>query len=290
MLTRRIAPFLMNSLFAVCFQSSVIVVVLAETPPSLTDLQETDYNKQKKTPAETLDLRMIAQRDAAFSFGARSGLARHTWELQQKLEQTSKNLDKTFRFDALIIPQKNNFLMIPPIVIQADNAFALKDGGRLAAASDKAFRIAESARITSISPNWRDYLGREWGVAAPPPTALLPKNHTEKKWWTEHLNKGWEEGFKQASDIFQADLDLLERDFSGMVLYRELLAKKMISAPFAYLDDKGVVGGGNELLIGERTIRITGDSSLNPDPNAWIPLEEAILQDSSFSERVPLNE
>ncbi len=60
-----------------------------------------------------------------------------------------------------------------------------------------------------------------WSAAgkavAPPPDILLPENPAERAAWRLWIAQGWEEGYKQADEIFQSDLNRLIADFEGMV-------------------------------------------------------------------------
>ena len=87
------------------------------------------------------------------------------------------------------------------------------------------------------------------------------------------MKKGWQEGYQQAEEIFQTDLDRLNTDFIGMVRYRMLLAQDMVSAPYALAEDRGITGGGNELRIGDRAVTITGPSQLKAGAGSWQPAD-----------------
>jgi defect-in-organelle-trafficking protein DotC len=99
----------------------------------------------------------------------------------------------------------------------------------------------------------------------------LPKDDTERAAWRIFVKQGWAAGVVQAEDTFEADLDRLTEDFVGMVRYRELLAQRMISPPFAIADDRGVTGGGTEMRIGDRGVTITDKSALIPRSDQWTP-------------------
>ncbi|WP_419901138.1 type IV secretory system conjugative DNA transfer family protein [Kiloniella sp.] len=268
-------PLPQTTIVAPTQQVAPVAQDAAVVPDNFNTLREIDFDAHSAEENEALDLRKKAQRDAAFSYGARSALARRTWEIQQELKPRIKHLDQIWRFEALVIPQPRNLFLIPPVVVETRNAIAINQTGKLAVTSERSLDIIKHEQILSVAPTWRDYLEREWGNrVAPPPTALHPKDAKEKSWWDKHLAAGWLSGIEQAEEIFQADLDLLKRDFHGIVLYRTLLAKNMISAPYTDQNNKGVIGGGDHLLIGERSLRITGGSSLNPDTSSWIALPE----------------
>jgi len=141
--------------------------------------------------------------------------------------------------------------------------------GQEAAVSDLMLKIGREARIVTAPREWRTYLERDWGKVSPPPDVLLPRNEQERMVWAKWVAQGWEAGYKQGDEIFQADLDRLVRDYTGMVRYRWLLSQNMISAPFALQEDRGITGGGNEMRIGDRALSITGQSQLQARPEQW---------------------
>jgi defect-in-organelle-trafficking protein DotC len=240
-------------------------------PPTLNDLKEIDEGSDE--PPTGLQLRQEALHEAAVSFGARGGLARRTWEIMQELRLHAAALDRTFDFSRLLVPVSSGLLMEPPIVSEADDASVVAERGQEAAVANKIYRINQNARIVTTPRNWRAYLERDWGDVTPPPSILLPQDDDERDEWTGWVEIGWREGYKQADDIFQADLDRLVRDFTGMVRYRSLLAQGIISAPYAAHQDRGVTGGGNEMRVGDQAITITGASQLNPNAMRWTPAD-----------------
>jgi defect-in-organelle-trafficking protein DotC len=57
-----------------------------------------------------------------------------------------------------------------------------------------------------------------------------------------------------------------------MIRYRKLLAKGIISAPYALHVDRGITGGGDEMRIGDRAVQITGPSQLMTEGVEWQPV------------------
>ena len=221
---------------------------------------------------EPSQIRMDAIKQAALSYGARSALAKRTSEIRQTLEARSNTLDRIYDFKRLLIPAPSGFMMEPPIISEGENATLIESGGQTAAIADRIFNINRNARIVSTPRNWRAYLEREWGKVEQPPQVLFPRTDEEKRVWVEYLQKGWEEGLKQADEILQADLNKLVADFTGMVRYRRLLAMGIVSAPYAVQVDRGVTGGGDEMRVGDRAIEITGPSQLRTEAFEWQPV------------------
>ena len=214
-----------------------------QTPPTLDDIKTIE--RQNVTIGDSgmpLDIRKDALIEAAVSYGARAGLAARTYEIGRETEGRARYLDKVFNFSELLIPAPSGLLIEPPIVNESINAMLIEGDGQQAAVSDRIYNIINNARIVSTPRNWRTYLEREWGGIEPPPDVLLPEvnDDEERAIWIEHVEIGWDQGMRQANEIFEADLNLLTADFEGMIRYRKLLTQGMISPPYALQVDRGV--------------------------------------------------
>lgn len=232
------------------------------------DAEEVAEAEREKAGAQ---IRFDALREAALSYGARAGLANRTFEIQRRLAEQETYLSKVYGFNRLLIPTANGLLIEPPIVTEALQALIVKGGGQEAAVADRVLKINRAARIVTAPRDWRTYLERDWGAVEPPPALLLPKDEEELVAWREGVEKGWQAGLEQADEIFQADLDRLTNDFTGMVRYRDLLAQGMITAPFALAENRGITGNPNEMRIGDRGVEITGPSQFVIKGSEWQP-------------------
>lgn len=263
-------------LFGLCVSFVFSAAAKAEDippPPGLVTLMEIEPENQdvEDLTKQAPNIRLEAIKDAALSYGARGSLAHRTYEVRQDLKRKAHYMDQTFSFNRLLISGPSGLLIEPPIVSETLDALLIEDEGQTAAVSELMLRINKKAKIVPVGRNWRDYLERDWGKVSPPPDLLLPRDHKEREIWREYVERGWKEGYEQGSEIFQADLNRLIADFEGMVRYRMLLKQRMISAPFALLEERGVTGGGDELRIGDRAVQITGPSQLQARPEEWQP-------------------
>lgn len=246
---------------------------LEQMKASLTIKDDSDTSEEDEEAAKAkvgLQIRDEALREAALSYGARGGLAWRTFLIQRRLAEQEGSMSRVFDFGHLLIAAPSGLVIEPPVITEAQKAVIVANGGQNAAVADRVYRINRNARIVTAPRNWRTYIERDWGKVDPPPQALQPKNETEYAQWQNWLLAGWEEGVRQADDVFQADLDKLNTDYLGMIRYRELLAQGMITPPYAMQEDRGVTGGGNEMRIGDRGLSITGPSQLNPKSGRWI--------------------
>jgi defect-in-organelle-trafficking protein DotC len=253
-------------------------------PSDMSSLQErqkttedTRSGKKKDALAQEEDMairiRQESVKEAAFSYGARGGLAWRTHQIMLTLDENAPALDKTYNFRRLLISAPSNLLIEPPIITEALNAFVVNNGGEEAAVSDAIYNISKQARIVAAPRHWRQYMERSWDVVSPPPDILLPESAAERKNWRRWIKEGWEQGVSQADDTFQADLNRMTADFEGMVRYRNLLAQGKVSAPYAVMVDRGVTGGGAQMRVGDRAVKISGPSQLINRGDTWQPPE-----------------
>jgi defect-in-organelle-trafficking protein DotC len=252
-------------------------------PADLSFLQErdktTDENGRvvkKKTAFDqekelALRIRQDSMKEAARSYGARGGLAWRTHQIMIKLDENAPALDKTFNFRRLLITAPSNLLIEPPVINEALNAFVVSGEGSEAAVSDAVYKISRNARIVAAPRHWREYLERSWSDVESPPDILLPETVHERKNWRLWVAEGWQQGIVQADDTFQSDLNRLTADFEGMIRYRNLLAQGKVSAPYAVMVDRGVTGGGSEMRVGDRAVRISGQSQFINQSDIWQP-------------------
>ncbi|MBV8096192.1 MAG: type IV secretion system DotC family protein [Acetobacteraceae bacterium] len=239
-----------------------------ERPPSLEALQAGRPGINPDSAASTL--RGQALREAALSYGARGGLAARAFAINEMLRRHEAELDATYDFRALVVPLgAGQTLMRPPIVTEAQMAFALGDGGQVARESARVYRITRQAELTSAPPNWRTYLVRTWTNPTPPPDDLRPRTGDEATYWNKWVAEGWAKGERQAVEIFLSDLGRLERDIVGMARYRVLLRAGLVEQPRVAFAHRAVQGGHDVMRLDDRTIRITGQSGLNPNQRRW---------------------
>lgn len=243
-------------------------------PPSLESLQNLPSSGKKADNKMPVDIRKDALKEAAFSYGARGGLAWRTWHIRKTLDQRGNYLDKIFNFRALLIAAPSGFLMEPPIISESIDNMLIEAGGQTAAVADTIFNINKNVEIVSAPRHWRQYLDRDWGAIDPPPDVLKPNSEDERAIWKEHVAKGWTEGLAQADDVFEMDLNALVADFNGMVRYRKLLAQGMITPPFTKQVDRGITGDGSFARIGDRAVAITDIPQLVTGSEIWRPASQ----------------
>lgn len=213
-------------------------------------------------------IRLESLKEAALGYGARSGLARRSYEIGKILYENQELLDGVFNFNSLLLDRS----VMPPVLSEAQNALKQPDSDTIRVA-DAVYRIERQAAFVTAPPNWRDYLVREYRYKVDlPADLLLPKGDGERKVWQQYVTQGWDTGVRQANAIYEKSLARLERDFKGMILYRSLLAKGMIGRPYVAESNLGVTGDGNSMNVNDRILRITAKPKLETNPAVWKPI------------------
>ena len=245
------------------------IVIGGERPPSLELLQAA---RPGFNPSAGLSgPRGSALHEAALSFGARGGLAARGFALNEILRRHESRLDAAYDFRSLVVQAGTGgqTLMRPPVVTEAQMAFALGDGGQVARETGRVYEITRQASLTSAPPNWRSYLVRAWVNPTPPPDDLRPRSSEEVEYWNKWVAEGWAKGERQAVEIFLSDLGRLERDLVGMARYRVLLRAGLVEQPRVTFANRAVEGGRDKMRLNDRTITITDQPGLNPNRRRW---------------------
>lgn len=211
-------------------------------------------------------IREDAVKQAAQRLGTRGALAAEAKIINHNLLAHKKHLRETFNFRSLMLGKH----VLPP-VLESANQLAHLNNSRTLHLADKTYKIVKQARFVTNPPNWRDYLIMHFSPPKVPNRALLPKNRKELRLWRKTLDKAWKQGLQQARNIYADNLSRLKRDFNGMLLYRQLHAKNMVSKPYVASADQGVTSNDNnsKLNIGDKVMRITALPKLNPDSKQW---------------------
>jgi defect-in-organelle-trafficking protein DotC len=228
------------------------------------NLTSTSYGDSEKAIS---NIREEGLKETALTLGAQSGLAYRSKQINQSLEKKSTYLNNVFNFNPIMLEHS----VVPPVLIQANNTLSISGPDSLRI-SDKTYRIAKQAEFVTTPPTWRTYLWMKFKTPELPNKTLLPRNPQEEQVWKKYIAIGWGKGEKQADRIFKVNLAQLKRDYQGMLLYRDLLAKHMISQPFVAKTDLGVTGDGNSININDQVLRITATPQLQTNSKEWQPV------------------
>lgn len=209
-------------------------------------------------------LRAQALRETALSLGARGGLAERALQINNTLLNYEPLLDRVFRFSGMMLDDN----ILPPVLVEARNTLNLSGGDSIRIA-DRNYKILTQAKFITTAPTWREYLLMSYDLPQLPDRSLLPRNKPERIMWESDLEEGWKAGLQQAELIFMENINRLVRDYKGMILYRNLLAQRIVSEPYVATMDMGITGGGNDMTVNDRLLRITAFPQLQTDSSAW---------------------
>lgn len=212
-------------------------------------------------------MRLQAVREAAETYGAQSGLAWASKQIDKTLDSHAKTLGQLFDFRPLL--SKNHLL--PPVISEGAHSLNMNDQ-RAIRFADHIYTIDQPARLVATPPSWRDYLYLNYAHVSQTDRSLLPRDEVEGQLWKEGVKQGWQHGVMQAHQLFQINLARLKHDYTGMQLYRLLRKKNMISAPYVARVRLGITGDKKKIRINDQLVRITSESNLKLDSKQWQPI------------------
>lgn len=236
---------------------------------TLDDLQHgRSHSRQGGEPAIN-DLRAEALKETALRYGARAGLYARTREINRLLDRQARRLDPIFLFAPLMLHGN----VLPPVVRYGFDAVRLDPGQQQLRIVDALYVLVSPARLALAPPDWRSYLYLPVERPEPPDESLLPDRGVaaEVALWEDYVARGWRAGVQQANRGFEVQLNRLERDLKGMALYRELLAKDMVTAPQLSRQFLGVTGDTATMAINDRILRIEVNPRFVRDNPRWKP-------------------
>ena len=234
------------------------------THPAPRELIQISALKQNRGAVAVSNMRNDALRDTAIAIGAQGGLAWRAERIDCVLKNQQSHLNRIYNFDALVL-NKN---ILPPVLGEGRDAANIANCETIRTA-DAVYRIITPPCFVSLAPTWRQYLWMHYEKPENPHASLLPRNRAEAAVWNCFVRQGWTKGVDQANRIFEANLNRLNRDYKGMVLYHKLYAQNMVSAPFVAQADLGVTGDDREMRVNDRVLRITDTSRLNVNSQSW---------------------
>lgn len=235
-----------------------------------TNLYQLETLTQQNTPLPEghgiSSIRLNALEETATSIGAQGGLAFQAGRIDQQLKQQTSQLDQIFNFQRLLLDHN----VLPPVLEQGSDLVNQSDNDTIRIA-DQTYKIIQQAKFVTTAPTWQSYLWMSYKKPQLPDQTLLPRNDAEREIWIKYTRKGWQDGIQQAKNIYAANLARLKRDFNGMLLYRELLTRNMVSKPFVAQSNLGVTSNSSDsqLYINDKVLRITALPKLNPKSQQW---------------------
>src|SRR3546814_531101 len=139
------------------------------------------------------------------------------------LSNRAADLTRIYDFERLLITGPGGVTALPPVISEATETWESFEAGKALRVADTVYEIVAQSRFTPVAPLWHAYLVRQYESPEPPLGPLLPKTEAERSSWAKWVADGWKMGVKQARDIFQSDLNRLERDYTGRIRYKVIL-------------------------------------------------------------------
>ncbi len=244
-----------------CYQSMPVNTL------NLSQLKQLSRNTVVKTNGGINDIRYAGLREAALSIGARAGLAWRSQQIDLMLDKEQQTLDRAFNFNGLLLAHN----VIPPVLEEGRHSLNLANDETIRL-SDRTYRIVQQARFVTAAPTWRDYIWMDFSRPEPPDSSLLPRNPSENNVWRHYVEEGWYQGIAQANTIYTSNLNRLQRDYKGMLLYSKLLEQNMVSMPFVAESKMGITNKDGVLRINDKVLRITALPQLQANSKTWNPV------------------
>ncbi|WP_065627140.1 type IV secretory system conjugative DNA transfer family protein [Xanthomonas euvesicatoria] len=243
-------------------------MLVSDTPPTLDQVLagQDKAAVELRLEQDINQLRLDALKSGALSYGTQAGFQRRTFEIAEITKAKSAQLDQVYNFQGLLLERN----VVPP-VLQESRDTLQASGDTALRLADRSYQVIKQARFTVKPPTWQEYLLRSVTIKSEglSDSVLAPRNDAEEKFWKAQVQEGWKLGVQQADQVFAADLARLDRDYKGMVLYRHLLTRKMVSLPYVAESKLGVTGDANNMSINDRVLRITALPELDTRSERW---------------------
>lgn len=249
-----------------CTTTTIITTPQVDTQ-SLNTLENLNAKEMKATSDKANHIRTLGLQNTALTLAAQGGLSWRANQINTQLQQSSTQLDQIFNFNALML----NHSVMPPVLAEGHNTLNLADPNTIRIAN-VTYKIISQARFVTAPPTWRNYIWMDYPPPTVPNSALLPKTKDEQIIWQHYVQIGWQNGVQQANTIYSQNLGRLKQDYTGIILYRKLLAQHMVSSPFVATTDLGITGNDSELNINDQVLRITALPTLQNNSQKWQPV------------------
>lgn len=242
----------------------------ADNYPTKGANQSEDGDGEKFDPDKAIkdsDLRFSAIAEAGTMLGIQTAVKYRHEQINEAMENIASKLDTIYDFSSLL---EHDGRVMPPVITEVRNALQIKSAAE-SISSQLVYKIIQDAKIISTPPNWRSYLLKSFHAIDDVNPILLPRTDAEQKVWSRSVEKGWEQGIKQAERVFDANLSTLQRDYLGLLTYKHLALQNIISVPMVAEGELGIKIRNKTMDVDQRVFRITTETSFNKE-DAWKPV------------------
>lgn len=240
-----------------------------EPPAALVEIQQmaTVSVGEESDAASNLRLKVLreAAADLAFRRAVATRYAEHMGALQEP--ETARLADKTFDYRIVTSPDGR---MLFPVITQTDHSISRRNTDLLSE-SQVTYRIVEPAKMVVTQPSWRNYLIKAYSYEERVNPAVLPRTSEEQMAWKLAAAHSWDRGLKHGDQLFELNMNRLERDFRGRILFKTLWEQGLVEMPKRAEANYGIVVNGNTLSIGQREFTIVQHGKFN-QVDQWRPI------------------
>jgi defect-in-organelle-trafficking protein DotC len=220
--------------------------------------------------------RLTAIKEVGEKAGRAAGIKTRNQSINLDLQKYNRYLSTIFNFEQLIVAGT----YLPPR-IDIIRGEVKKEGGTTLRTVRQAYRIATEPTLVTQRPTHLNYLYRLNDDVEPINSISLPRrdNLEEIRTWKQAVKKGYVQGLRIADISYLEDINLLHRDFSGMLRYIELANKGMVAMPDISRTERGIImsSDGKMLNVGDEVISIDS-SPLFKSIQLWQPRMQSLEQ------------
>lgn len=213
---------------------------------------ETEIRNANGGGAEAIRLQSV--KDVGFAAGVYQGRKWRQEMINSWLTDMNNWLSTNFNFEQLLI----DGVYLPPRVEEIKGHVEKMEDGSIRVIR-QGYRIATDAELVTSPPTHINYLYQKVDPQQPLNRLGLPEmNSNQVEVWQKAVIEGWQLGIKQANIEFEQSLNLLRRDYAGMLTYIDLVNKGVISPPKVTSSNFGVMvsADGKTLNIGDEILTI----------------------------------
>lgn len=245
-------------------------------------VSQSDSAKQAESSARIESIKTIV-REAA----TRNAMRARLKEISNIVQVNERKLDTVYNFQPYMI----NTVVVPPVIVEAHNISDVQNSRSFSVLGTR-YEIKENARFSHLPPNWRDFLtfnveSYEVGVDSLP-SELKPKTSQEKKAFDDAMNRGVEDGVREADAIFSHQLNRLNQSYIGMLKFHQFVLNGKITMPAIARTNIALAGNGNTMMLNQSNFQITQLPKFVDDTRNWKTNSISIIQRSVVKQ--PLNQ
>lgn len=220
------------------------------------------------------EIRAEALKELGRNLGLRAGLTDGSLQMLKEIDAKTEFLNAKFNFNELTFPNG----ALPPVIEEAKDVISVMDYSMRVA--NKIYKISAPARFRG--EDWRNYLYLGLAVSKDPivnesQRSIYPRDAAEQKYWDKVVREGYADGLKEAVKVVEVNMNRLERDYIGMMMFYDLYEKKQVTPPvFASATRGAHKPDANTIVIGETIFRITAQPTFNANHNEWKARERKV--------------